>query len=97
VVTRKSLVKLTLKSSKVTAKAPPVTEINLQVLDKEQVQEKKFNEDGKELPTELPTETQTETSSEIQRTSTPTKLVEEMKIGSEEEEEEVSTIRKILG
>jgi hypothetical protein len=49
VVTRKPLVKLTPKNSKVTAKAPPVTEINLQVLEKEQVQEKKFDEDGNEL------------------------------------------------
>jgi hypothetical protein len=91
VVSRKLLVKLTPKSSEVTAKAPPVTEINLQVLDKEQVQEKKVDEDGNELPTEIPTEiptkTQTETSSEIQRTPTPTKIVEE--IGSEEEEEEL--------
>jgi hypothetical protein len=60
VVTRKLLVKLTLKSSEVTAKAPPVTEINLQILEKEQVQEKKFDKDGNEIPTKKQTEISSE-------------------------------------
>jgi hypothetical protein len=93
VVSRRTTVKLTPKTTRQKEMTAPVPKLNL---NKEQVEkEKKFDENGNEIPTESSTDKVPEHLSEEPKTPPPNNELEGMEVSSDEEgQEELSPSEK---
>jgi hypothetical protein len=86
VVSRRTTVKLTPKTTGQKEMIAPILELNL---NKEQVEkEKKFDENGNEIPTEISTDKVSEDSFEDLKTPPPKNELEGMEVSSYEEVQE---------